>query len=38
VRAAFIAIEKTGVTYFLEVLTLASQNAQSWDPGACRRR
>jgi hypothetical protein len=38
VRAAFIAIERAGVTYFLEVLTLASQNAESWDPGACRRR
>jgi hypothetical protein len=36
-RAAFMSIEEAVVTY-LEGMTLASQNAQLGDPGACRRR
>jgi hypothetical protein len=36
-RQAFIAIQEAFVTYS-EGMTLASQNAQPWDPGACRRR
>jgi hypothetical protein len=36
-RAAFMSIEKAFVTYS-EGMTLASQNAQLGDPGACRRR
>lgn len=36
-RAAFMSIEEAVVTY-LEVVTLASQNAEPGDLGACRRR
>jgi hypothetical protein len=36
-RTAFISIERTFVTY-LEVMTLASQDAELGDRGACRRR
>ena len=36
-RAAFMSIEEASVTY-LEGMTLASQNAELGDPGACRRR
>ena len=36
-RAAFMSIEEAVVTY-LEGVTLASQNAEPRDPGACRRR
>jgi len=36
-RAAFMSIEEACVTY-LEGMTLASQNAELGDPGACRRR
>lgn len=36
-RAAFMSIEEAVVTY-LEGMTLASQNAELGDPGACRRR
>ena len=35
-RAAFMSIEEAFVTYS-EGMTLASQNAQLGDPGACRR-
>jgi hypothetical protein len=38
VRAAFSANQEAGMTYFLEVLTLASPNAEPGNPGACRRR
>ena len=37
VRASAMSIEKALMTY-LKGWTLASQNAQPWDPGACRRR
>jgi len=37
VRASAMSIEKAVMTY-LKGWTLASQNAQPWDPGACRRR
>jgi hypothetical protein len=36
-RAAFMSIEKAFMTYS-EGMTLASQNAQLGDPGACRCR
>jgi len=36
-RAAFMSIEEAVVTY-LEGVTLASQNAELGDSGACRRR
>jgi hypothetical protein len=36
-RTAFMSIEKGFVTY-LEGMTLASQNVELRDPGACRRR
>jgi hypothetical protein len=36
-RAAFMSIEKAVVTY-LEGMTLASQNVELGDLGACRRR
>jgi hypothetical protein len=36
-RQAFISIEM-GFTTYSEGMTLAAQNAQPWDPGACRRR
>jgi hypothetical protein len=36
-RAAFMSIERAFVTYS-EGMTLASQNAEPGDPGACRRR
>jgi hypothetical protein len=35
-RQAFMSIEKAVVTY-LEGVTRALQNAESWDPRACRR-
>jgi hypothetical protein len=36
-RAAFMSIERAVVTY-LEGMTLASQNVELGDLGACRRR
>ena len=36
-RSTSMSIEKALMTY-LKGWTLASQNAQPWDPGACRRR
>jgi hypothetical protein len=36
-RAAFMSIVKVFATYS-EGMTLASQNAELGDPGACRRR
>lgn len=36
-RTAFMSIEMGFLTYS-EGMTLASQNAQLGDPGACRRR
>ena len=36
-RSPFMSIEKAVMTY-LEGMTVASQNAEPWNLGACRRR